>query len=246
YDRIAGATSQFVIGITASHSTKLVNEQVAGYPAQAGIQQLEKSAQQTNPLAGLAPREMLNRLDSRLRGSDSVVELPLILPTGKRTTRNTAQQQRGIWLHAILQHLTSLSSPPPFVGEGVGERGLIQKVALQNRLNIPTSEIETLWQQSQHLLTSPPLARFFDAQQYRSASNEMSYVNAAGELKRIDRLVEFDDEVWVLDYKLGASEDAAKYQVQMLEYQTAMQSVYAGKTVRCALLFADGVLSEVA
>ena len=65
-------------------------------------------------------------------------------------------------------------------------------------------------------------------------------------MKRIDRLVEFDDEVWVLDYKLGASEDAAKYQVQMLEYQTAMQSVYAGKTVRCALLFADGGLSEVA
>ena len=31
----------------------------------------------------------------------------------------------------------------------------------------------------------------------------------------------------------------------MQEYRSAMQAVYAGKTVRCALLFADGALSEV-
>jgi ATP-dependent helicase/nuclease subunit A len=105
--------------------------------------------------------------------------------------------------------------------------------------------MESLWQQAQHLLTLPQLARFFDSQQYRSACNEMPYINAKGELKRIDRLVEFDDEVWVLDYKLGDSEDAARYRAQMQEYRTAMQSVYAGKTVRCALVFADGVMSEV-
>ena len=68
----------------------------------------------------------------------------------------------------------------------------------------------------------------------------MPYINAKGELKRIDRLVEFDDEVWVLDYKLGDSEDAARYRAQMQEYRAAMQSVYAGKAVRCALVFADG------
>jgi hypothetical protein len=32
----------------------------------------------------------------------------------------------------------------------------------------------------------------------------------------------------------------------MQEYQSAMQSVYAGKTVRCTLVFADGVLTELA
>ena len=105
--------------------------------------------------------------------------------------------------------------------------------------------METLYQQAQHILTAPHLTRFFDALQYRTACNEMPYINAQGELKRIDRLVEFDDEVWVLDYKLGDSEDAARYQAQMREYQTAMQTVYVGKTVRCALVFADGVLSEM-
>ncbi|MBI5007470.1 MAG: UvrD-helicase domain-containing protein [Nitrosomonadales bacterium] len=158
------------------------------------------------------------------------VVLPPITPTGKRAARNTAQQQRGIWLHALLQHLTE---------------GARDKTELQHRLAIPADEIEILWQQAQGLLVSPQLARFFDTAQYRAACNEMPYVNAQGELKRIDRLVEFDDEVWVLDYKLGDSEDAARYRAQMQEYRAAMQAVYAGRAVRCALLFADGVFSEV-
>jgi ATP-dependent helicase/nuclease subunit A len=172
-------------------------------------------------------------------GSARTVCIPPILPTGKRAARNTAQQQRGIWLHVLLQHLTA-DSPRPQAGEGLGEREV-----LQQRLAIPSAEIDTLWPQAQHLLTSPQLARFFDAQQYRSACNEMPYINAKGELKRIDRLVEFDEEVWVLDYKLGGSEETARYRAQMQEYRVAMQTVYAGKTVRCALVFADGVLSEI-
>ncbi|TAJ83032.1 MAG: DNA helicase [Gallionellaceae bacterium] len=170
--------------------------------------------------------------------------LPAILPTGKRAAHNTAQQQRGIWLHALLQHLTETNSLSHRGRAGVGEHSLPQRAELQQRLAIPSSEMDSLWQRAQHLLTLPQLARFFDAQQYHTACNEMPYINAKGELKRIDRLVEFDDEVWVLDYKLGDSEDAARYRVQMREYQASMQSVYAGKPVRCALVFADGVLSE--
>ena len=89
------------------------------------------------------------------------------------------------------------------------------------------------------------MQRYFDPQHYRSASNEMSYVNARGELRRIDRLVEFDDEVWVLDYKISEQTGTDRYRTQMQEYRAAMQAVYAGKRVRCALLFGNGVLSEV-
>ncbi len=242
YDRIAAATTQPVI------------------PAQAGIQIVEQASRsETNPLCRplCGDDKSLDGRPSKLAASSSFsclllndksakVELPPILPTGKRAARNTAQQQRGIWLHALLQHITD--------GNVADER------ELQQRLAIPSTEIELLWQQAQHLLTVPQLARFFDPQQYRNACNEMPYVNAHGELKRIDRLVEFDDEVWVLDYKLGApkagnplsaeadaelsrGEDAARYRAQMEEYRSAMQTVYAGRAVRCALVFADGALS---
>jgi ATP-dependent helicase/nuclease subunit A len=234
-------------------------------PAQAGIQAIEQiTRSETNPLVGLAMRGMNDQLDSGLRRNDANarIDLPAILPTGKRAARNTAQQQRGIWLHALLQHITE-GSPRPQAGqaatgqlagvveclvvpsEGLGVRDDAQRADLQQRLGIPSTEMDTLYQQAQHLITSPQLARFFDARQYRTASNEIPYINAKGELKRIDRLVEFDDEVWVLDYKLGDSEEAARYRVQMQEYRVAMQSVYAGKTVRCALVFASGVLMEV-
>ena len=147
----------------------------------------------------------------------------------------TEPQRRGVWLHALLQHLAATDDTTQET----------ERAALQCRIGIPTADMDALWQQAQQLLTAPSLTRFFDAQHYLSACNEMPYVNARGELKRIDRLVEFDDEVWVLDYKLGESTDATRHHAQMQEYKLAMQSVYTGKQVRCALIFGDGVLSEM-
>ena len=156
--------------------------------------------------------------------------LPPLLAVGARLARNTAQQQQGIWLHALLEHLSA---------------GAQDQAELQQRLAIPAVEMAVLWSIAQRLLTAPQLTRFFDAQGYRAAYNELPYVDAQGELKRIDRLVEFDDEVWVLDYKLGDALEAARYRAQLLAYRQAMQAVYPGKPVRCALLFADGTLHEV-
>jgi len=153
-------------------------------------------------------------------------------PTGKHVLRITPEQQRGTWLHALLQHMT-----PP--------NAAVDKAVLQALCGIPAGEMDNLWQQAEALLELESLQRFFDPQRYLSASNEMPYVNAAGELKRIDRLVEYGDEVWVLDYKTGETADPAPYRAQMAEYQNAMQSVYAGKKIRCALLFSGGVLKEL-
>ncbi len=182
--------------------------------------------EQGNPLV----KPVSSSAEENQRDLNQII-LPGIIPIGKRISRITAPQQRGIWLHALLQHLTD--------GDAV------EQAVLQQRLGIPAEEIEILWQQAQHLLASPQLSHFFDEGQYQTACNEIPYANSAGEMKRIDRLVEFADEVWVLDYKLGDAKDASRYRAQMLEYREAMQTVYAGKTVRCALLFSDGELSEV-
>jgi ATP-dependent helicase/nuclease subunit A len=92
YDRIAAAIAQPVI------------------PAQAGIQMVEQTSRsETNPLCRPL-RGDIKSLDSGLRRNDDVVvALPLILPTGKRAARITAPQQRGIWLHALLQHPRTVS-----------------------------------------------------------------------------------------------------------------------------------------
>lgn len=164
--------------------------------------------------------------------SEAAVDVRLTqpLPTGSRKQAVSAPQQRGIWLHALLQHLL-----PP--AEAVDE------AELRRRCAIPEAEFDALLEQAQALLAQPHLQRFFDPRHYRSACNEMPYVDAQGELKRIDRLVEFDGEVWVLDYKLG--HDAVRYRAQLEEYRSAMKDAYPGRTARCALVFADGTLQEM-
>jgi ATP-dependent helicase/nuclease subunit A len=153
-----------------------------------------------NPLLDLSfPRKRessQSELDSSQRGSDDIQLLRQPVPTGKYIPCTTAEQRRGTWLHALLQHLT----PPNSIAD---------KAELQAQCGIPFGEMDALWQQAQALLAQSSLQRFFDPQHYRNACNEMPYVNARGELKRIDRVVEFDDEVWVLDYKTGASADPA-------------------------------------
>jgi len=191
------------------------------------------AGQGSNPLLAAANKVVIVQKKSPAK-VDAALLRPL--PTGQYAPHTTLEQRRGTWLHALLQHLSPTLNPSP-VGRG--------KQELQLHCGIPPGEMESLWQQVQALLAQAPLQRFFDPQHYRSACNEIPYANARGELKRIDRLVEFDDEVWVLDYKTGEAASPAPYRAQMREYRAAMQAVYASKTVRCALLFADGVLYEV-
>ena len=150
------------------------------------------------------------------------------IPTGRRVPTLIPQQRRGIWLHSLLQYLSDAL--------------VMEKSELQVRCGIPKEEMESLWQQAHKLLEQPALQRFFDPKNYRRAVNEMPYVNAAGQIKRIDRLVEFDNEIWLLDYKTGGVVNPVLHRTQMEEYRAAMQSIYAEKSVHCALIQEDGGL----
>ena len=89
------------------------------------------------------------------------------------------------------------------------------------------------------------LSRFFDPAQYRFARNEMEIVSGAG-VARFDRVVMFDDELWILDYKrnLFDSERAA-YTAQLARYRIAAQDVFPDLKIRTALITVDGKLTEV-
>ena len=147
------------------------------------------------------------------------------VPAGRRKAMLTEEQRYGIMLHSLMQHIKSGDS----------------ESALKRRLGIDPSP--DLMREARAILDAPALSRFFDEECHVSAANEIEYVNASGELKRIDRLVEFEQEVWVLDYKTGA--ETAGHKAQLEEYRTAMQAVYPGKRVRCALIYAGGKFAEI-
>ena len=109
-------------------------------------------------------------------------------------------------------------------------------------------EFEDLWKEVQLIVDKPQLQRFFQPEHYLRAYNEFAYVSRQGEIRRVDRVVEFDDEIWVLDYKTGESIDADNleaaarpYRNQLTEYCEALGELIPGKPVKSALIFSGGL-----
>jgi ATP-dependent helicase/nuclease subunit A len=99
------------------------------------------------------------------------------------------------------------------------------------------------------LLAQPHLARFFAPAQYRSAHNEWALLDHSGRVQRLDRVVEFDDAVWLIDYKTGQDSRTLSdtqlvetHCAQLAGYRSLLAELYAGKPVHSALLLADGRL----
>ncbi|UCH46957.1 MAG: UvrD-helicase domain-containing protein [Betaproteobacteria bacterium] len=148
------------------------------------------------------------------------------------------RRRQGTLVHALLEKCV----PPAETND---------PDVLRESLGVSDAEFESLWKAARSIIDEPSLSRFFDPGQYQQAFNELPYVSADGEVRRIDRVVEFDEEVWVLDYKTGdsASVDdlataARPYLKQLESYRAAMTELMPKKLVRSALIFAGGLLYE--
>ena len=153
------------------------------------------------------------------------------LPTGERRQAQTgAGLVYGVSFHSLMERLTG--SVPT------------ERAAVRRALGLTERAFAPMWEQAQRVLAAPALARFFDPSQHLRSLNEVPYITESGELRRIDRLVEFAGEVWVLDYKSGSPPaDAAlakEYREQLVEYRSAMQPVFPHRTINAMLVFAEG------
>jgi len=76
---------------------------------------------------------------------------------------------------------------------------------------------------------------------------ELELVGPDGELLRVDRLVEFDSELVIIDYKWGVTdEQRPAYEAQVRRYAAVLRAIREDKPVRIALLTAAGHLIDVA
>ncbi|MDP2827599.1 MAG: UvrD-helicase domain-containing protein [Sulfuricellaceae bacterium] len=162
-------------------------------------------------------------------------------PTGSRKQDKLDDARvHGIRVHALLEWIQ------------LGSTLESQRDSLQIRLECGESEFQSAWQEAEAVLSAPNLTRFFDPDQYVSAHNELAFMGSSGELRRIDRLVVFAHEVWVLDYKMSASDSndlsmlATPYLGQMQVYREAMRTVFTDRPVKCLLIFSGGRVFEVA
>lgn len=149
---------------------------------------------------------------------------------------NSSAADEGIALHALLERLTHAHAWP---------------------IDIPDAETIAHWLRCSHalaiivreqalvILSQPALERFYDPAQYRAAHNELDVVRG-GELMRFDRLVVFDEEVWILDYKCKVLDsECVAYQSQMADYCAAAEAIFTGKKIQAALITGEGQLLEM-
>jgi hypothetical protein len=189
---------------------------------------------------------------------------PIMLPgTARRTDplpdSNAAALRYGEAFHRLIEMLTSPVADAPRSSGGDLQQGLQSRIdsmapadhaRLREALLVGSADFERLLRQAQRVLCSAQLLRFFDRSCHLRARNELAYLAADGALRRIDRLVEFDAEVWVLDYKTGDRDAIAPwldgYRAQVTDYARAMRPLYPSKRMHAALVLGDGSLLEVA
>jgi ATP-dependent helicase/nuclease subunit A len=141
-----------------------------------------------------------------------------------------AEADFGIGVHACLEWLT----------QGIPESETLARLGLDPELTQATHAAV------QRILAIPELALAFDPIRHLRAHNEMEFQDAEGRIFRIDRLIEFADEIWVLDYKTGGLTEpdpalrAQAHAEQLDGYLTAMRQLFPTKPVRAVLAFADG------
>jgi ATP-dependent helicase/nuclease subunit A len=141
----------------------------------------------------------------------------------------------GVALHDLLERLCQQKQWPLMIPAAP---------AIARWLQCPLPLAETVRMQAVTLLSQAHLRRFFDPAQYVQARSEMEIV-VDGALLRLDRVVEFEDTVWILDYKRNLLDSEREdYQRQLTGYRDALQIVWPQKTIRTALITVDGRLWE--
>lgn len=161
---------------------------------------------------------------------------PLLGEQAGATSVHSDAIDEGIALHALLERLTYAPTWPISVPYA-------EQIARWLRCTAAMAAI--IREHALLILSQPELERFFNPRHFRFARNEME-VLAGGELLRFDRTVVYHDEVWILDYKRDLLEsERSDYREQLSRYRSAAQQVFSGKTLRTALITADGKLWEM-
>ncbi|MCS6764778.1 MAG: UvrD-helicase domain-containing protein [Candidatus Protistobacter heckmanni] len=139
--------------------------------------------------------------------------------------------ETGVLMHRLLERLTPAPDPAA---------ALPDTAALARWLDAPPQRCVRA-AAALRILQSPACRRAFDPKQYLQAWNERELITADEKLMRLDRLVEFEDELLVVDYKLTLGPNNREgYAAQLRGYIEAISAIRTDKPVRAAIVTADG------
>ena len=150
--------------------------------------------------------------------------------------------EEGTNFHKLLEFLTPDSS-------NQAKPAIPSEQELINWLGVDEEHAKTLLTRTKTVLQTPELKRYLSSGEWVQAWNELDIASKEGNSYRMDRLVEFDDYLVILDYKLTipelGSEKYEKYRKQLQVYQSELTRIRKDKPNKAYLISSKGEIVEV-
>jgi ATP-dependent helicase/nuclease subunit A len=149
--------------------------------------------------------------------------------------------EEGVHFHHLLEYLTHQT------GATAPEYMSADQIA--RWLGISNELANKALDQANTVLNAKELQPYLTKNQWVQAWNEIDVVSLDGRSFRLDRLVEFDDHLAILDYKLTipevGSEAHNKYRAQLNNYKQELARIRPDKPAKAFLISSKGDLKEV-
>lgn len=142
-------------------------------------------------------------------------------------------KKRGTVLHFALSRIKTL--------KGKDERLEISKACVDARKRFPYEDISWLEEKLTAFLGSAGIREIF-GYDGKDVFNEKEIVSSSGETFRVDKLVDAEKEVIIIDFKSSARNNDENIK-QVKTYAAFMEEIYPGKHVKCRI--ADMERNEV-
>jgi ATP-dependent helicase/nuclease subunit A len=150
--------------------------------------------------------------------------------------------EEGTNFHKLLEFLTPDSG-------NTTKPGMPSEQEIMNWLSVDQEQAQRLVTRTQTVLEAPALKLYLTSGQWIAAWNELDIASQEGKSYRMDRLVELDDHLAIIDYKLTipkeGSEKYEKYRAQLKNYQAELTRIREDKPNKAYLISSKGEIVEV-
>ncbi|MBU3550273.1 UvrD-helicase domain-containing protein [Polynucleobacter sp. MWH-Berg-3C6] len=150
--------------------------------------------------------------------------------------------EEGTNFHKLLEFLTPDSS-------NAAKPVMPSEQEIMNWLSVDAEQAKALMNHAKTILEAPALKPYLTSGQWIQAWNELDIASQEGKSYRMDRLVELDDHLAIIDYKLTIPEVGSKqyeqYRAQLKSYQVELTRIRKDKSNRAYLISSKGEMVEV-
>ena len=151
--------------------------------------------------------------------------------------------EEGVYFHKLLEFLV------PHSGSTQQDIAMPSEQEVMSWLGVDQSIAQKVLKRAQTVLDSVELTTYLRSGPWIQAWNELDIADEKGRNFRIDRLVEFDTCLAILDYKLTIpdidTESYSKYQAQLANYQKELARIRPDKPNKAFLISAEGKIKQI-